>query len=60
MKKGVSFVKEPRNHKIMICLTKSEYEQLGEMAFKNGLSNSSYCRQVLMSVISRKVGNKND
>ena len=60
MKKGVSFVREPRNHKIMICLTKSEYEQIGEMAFKNGLSNSSYCRQVLMSVISRKVGNKND
>ena len=54
MKKGVSFVKERRNHKIMICLTKAEYEQLGEMAFKNGLSNSSYCRQVLMSEI-RKV-----
>ena len=59
MKKGVSFVKERRNHKIMICLTKAEYEQLGEMAFKNGLSNSSYCRQVLMSVI-RKVGKEND
>ena len=59
MKKGVSFVKERRNHKIMICLTKSEYEKLGEMAFKNGLSNSSYCRQVLMSVI-RKVGKEND
>ena len=57
MKKGVSFVKERRNHKIMICLTKSEYEKLGEMAFKNGLSNSSYCRQVLMSVI-RKVENE--
>ena len=59
MKKGVSFVKERRNHKIMICLTKAEYEQLGEMAFKNGLSNSSYCRQVLMSVI-RNVGKEND
>ena len=59
MKKGVSFVKERRNHKIMICLTKAEYEQLGEMAFKNGLSNSSYCRQVVMSVI-RKVGKEND
>ena len=59
MKKGVSFVREPRNHKIMVCLTKAEYEQLGEMAFKNGLSNSSYCRQVLMSVI-RKVEKEND
>ena len=59
MKRGVSFVKERRNHKIMICLTKAEYEQLEEMAFKNGLSNSSYCRQVLMSVI-RKVGKEND
>ena len=59
MKKGVSFVKERRNHKIMICLTKAEYENLGEMAFKNGLSNSSYCRQVLMSVI-RKVEKEND
>ena len=59
MKKGVSFVREPRNHKIMICLTKAEYEQLGGMAFKNGLSNSSYCRQVLMSAI-RKVGKEND
>ena len=54
MKKGMSFVKERRDHKIMICLTKAEYEQLGGMAFKNGLSNSSYCRQVLMSEI-RKV-----
>ena len=60
MKRGVSFVREPRNHKIMICLTKSEYEQISGMAFKNGLSNSSYCRQVLISVISRKVGSKND
>ena len=59
MKRGVSFVREPRNHKIMVCLTKSEYEQLGEMAIKNGLSNSSYCRQVLMSVI-RKVETEND
>ena len=59
MKKGVSFVKERRNHKIMICLTKSEYEKLGEMAFKNGLSNSSYCRQALMSVI-RKVEKENN
>ena len=59
MKKGVSFVKERRNHKIMICLTKAEYEKLGEMAFQNGLSNSSYCRQVLMSVI-RKVEKEND
>ena len=55
MKRGVSFVKERRDHKIMICLTKAEYEKLGGMAFQNGLSNSSYCRQVLMSVI-RKVG----
>ena len=59
MKKGMSFVKERRDHKIMICLTKAEYEQLGGMAFKNGLSNSSYCRQVLMSVI-RKVEKEND
>ena len=59
MKKGMSFVKERRDHKIVICLTKAEYEQLGGMAFKNGLSNSSYCRQVLMSVI-RKVGKEND
>ena len=59
MKRGVSFVKERRDHKIMICLTKAEYEKLGEMAFKNGLSNSSYCRQVLMSVI-RKVEKEND
>ena len=59
MKRGVSFVREPRNHKIMVCLTKTEYEKLGEMAFKNGLSNSSYCRQVLMSVI-RKVEKEND
>ena len=59
MKRGVSFVREPRNHKIMVCLTKTEYEKLGEMAIKNGLSNSSYCRQVLMSVI-RKVEKEND
>ena len=51
MKKGVSFVKERRDHDIMVCLTKSEYERLAELAYKNGLSNSSYCRQVLMSVI---------
>ena len=54
MKNGVSFVKERRDHKIMICLTKAEHEQLEAIAFKNRLSNSSYCRQVLMSVI-RKV-----
>ena len=59
MKKGVSFVKERRDHDIMVCLTKSEYERLAEIAYKNGLSNSSYCRQVLMSVI-RKVGKEND
>ena len=59
MKRGVSFVREPRNHKIMVCLTKAEYEKLGGMALKNGLSNSSYCRQVLMSVI-RKVEKEND
>ena len=40
MKKGVSFVREHRDHKIMVCLTKSEYERLGEIAYKNGLSNS--------------------
>ena len=57
MKKGVSFVKEHRDHNIMVCLTKSEYERLAEIALKNGLSNSSYCRQVLMSVI-RKVENE--
>ena len=57
MKKGVSFVKERRDHDIMVCLTKSEYEQLAEIAYKNGLSNSSYCRQILMSVI-RKVENE--
>ena len=54
MKKGVSFVKERRDHDIMVCLTKSEYERLAEIAYKNGLSNSSYCRQVLTSEI-RKV-----
>ena len=59
MKKGVSFVKERRNHKIMMCLTKAEYERISEMAFMNGLSNSSYCRRVLMSVI-RKVEKEND
>ena len=53
MKKGVSFVREHRDHNIMVCLTKSE------LAYKNGLSNSSYCRQVLMSVI-RKVEKEND
>ena len=52
MKKGVSFVREHRDHNIMVCLTKSEYERLAEIAYKNGLSNSSYCRQVLISVIS--------
>ena len=51
MKKGVSFVKERRDHDIMVCLTKSEYERLAEIAYQNGLSNSSYCRQVLLSVI---------
>ena len=51
MKRGVSFVREPRNHKIMVCLTKAEYEKLEKKEKKNGLSNSSYCRQVLMSVI---------
>ena len=59
MKKGVSFVKERRDHDIMVCLTKSEYERLAEIALKNGLSNSSYCRQVLMSAI-RKVEKEND
>lgn len=59
MKKGVSFVKERRDHKIMICLTKAEYEKLDGIAFMNGLSNSSYCRQVLMSAI-RKVEKEND
>lgn len=59
MKKGVSFVREHRDHNIMVCLTKSEYERLSEIAYKNGLSNSSYCRQVLMSVI-RKVEKEND
>lgn len=51
MKKGVSFVREHRDHNIMVCLTKSEYERLAEIALKNGLSNSSYCRQVLLSEI---------
>ena len=59
MKRGVSFVKERRDHNIMVCLTKSEYERLAEIAYKNGLSNSSYCRQVLMSVL-RKVEKEND
>ena len=59
MKKGVSFVKERRDHDIMVCLTKSEYERLAEIAYKNGLSNSSYCRQVLLSVI-RKDEKEND
>ena len=54
MKRGVSFVKERRDHNIMVCLTKSEYDRLEEIAYENGLSNSSYCRQVLMSEI-RKV-----
>ena len=53
MKKGVSFVKERRDHDIMVCLTKSEYERLAEIAYKNGLSNSSYCRQVLLSEIRK-------
>ena len=53
MKKGVSFVKERRDHDIMVCLTKSEYERLAEIAYKNGLSNSSYCRQVLISEIRK-------
>ena len=51
MKIGVSFVREHRDHNILVCLTKSEYERLAEIAYKNGLSNSSYCRQVLLSVI---------
>ena len=59
MKKGVSFVKEHRDHNIMVCLTKSEFERLAEIAYKNGLSNSSYCRQVLISEI-RKVEKEND
>ena len=59
MKKGVSFVREHRDHNIMVYLTKSEYERLAEIAYKNGLSNSSYCRQVLMSEI-RKVEKEND
>lgn len=59
MKRGVSSVKEHRDHKIMVCLTKSEYERFREIAYKNGLSNSSYCRQVLMSEI-RKVEKEND
>ena len=59
MKKGVSFVREHRDHNIMVCLTKSEFERLAEMAYKNGLSNSSYCRQVLISEI-RKVEKEND
>ena len=59
MKKGVSFVREHRDHNIMVCLTKLEYERLAEIADKNGLSNSSYCRQVLISEI-RKVEKEND
>ena len=59
MKKGVSFVREHRAHNIMVCLTKSEFERLAEIAYKNGLSNSSYCRQVLISEI-RKVEKEND
>ena len=59
MKKGVSFVREHRDHNIMVCLTKSEYERLAEIALKNGLSKSSYCRQVLLSEI-RKVEKEND
>ena len=59
MKRGVSFVKERRDHNIMVCLTKSEFERLAEIALKNGLSNSSYCRQVLLSEI-RKVEKEND
>ncbi len=59
MKKGVSFVREHRDHNIMVCLTKSEFVRLAEIAYKNGLSNSSYCRQVLISEI-RKVEKEND
>lgn len=59
MKKGVSFVREHRDHNIMVCLTKSEFERLAEIAYQNGLSNSSYCRQVLISEI-RKVEKEND
>lgn len=50
----MSFTKEHRDRKIMICLTNSEYEKLEKLAYNNVLSISSYCRQILMANI-RKV-----
>lgn len=54
MKQGMSFTKEHRDRKIMICLTNSEYEKLEKLAYNNVLSISSYCRQILVDNI-RKV-----
>lgn len=59
MKNGMSFTKEKRDRKIMICLTNSEYEKLEKLAYNSVLSISSYCRQILVENI-RKVEEKND
>lgn len=59
MKNGMSFTKEHRDRKIMICLTNSEYKKLETMAYNNVLSISSYCRQILVENI-RKAEKEND
>ena len=59
MKNGMSFTKEHRDRKIMICLKNSEYEKLAAMAYNNVLSISSYCRQILVENI-RKAEKEND
>ena len=55
----MSFTKEHRDRKIMICLTNSEYEKLEKLAYNNVLSISSYCRQILVENI-RKAEKEND
>ena len=59
MKQGMSFTKEHRDRKIMICLTNSEYEKLEKLAYNSVLSISSYCRQILVENI-RKAEERND
>ena len=56
---GVSFYKECKNRKIMVCLTQSDYEKIESDAAKHGLSHSSYCRQIITAYL-RKAENKND
>ena len=55
MKKGVSFVREHRDHKIMVCPTKPEYERHGAITNKTGLASTSDCQQEEQSAI-RTVG----